>query len=103
MYDDNNSKENFLKIAELIKINFTDEEIDLEMPKMRGIFEWLDNIHNIKIPEEFFDEEVQFIDAKQGCMREDVVVDGGITEEILSNTKMSEYSYFKVRKIIEKD
>ncbi|CAK8163448.1 aspartyl-tRNA(Asn)/glutamyl-tRNA(Gln) amidotransferase subunit C [Candidatus Xenohaliotis californiensis] len=98
-------KEEFLKVAELIRIDFSDQEIDENISSMKQVFNWVESIANIEVSNNDFsrcsvwDDEI--VKMQGGKLRKDLVDDNNCMDSILSNAPNAEHGYFKVPKVLK--
>ncbi|MDD4700305.1 MAG: Asp-tRNA(Asn)/Glu-tRNA(Gln) amidotransferase subunit GatC [Oscillospiraceae bacterium] len=92
MFDTNLTKH----LAELSKINFTDDEIAVISNEMSEIISLMDTVTEYNIDETFASADpVQFSD-----LRKDEIKDSFPREEILKNAKGKSDTCFKVPKVV---
>jgi aspartyl-tRNA(Asn)/glutamyl-tRNA(Gln) amidotransferase subunit C len=86
------------RIAKLARIAITEDEAARLEGELSGILDWvaqLDEIDTTDVP-----PMTRVVDMKMK-MREDVVTDGDIADDVLSNAPEAEEHYFVVPKIVE--
>ncbi len=86
------------RIAKLARIAITEDEAARLEGELSGILDWvaqLDEIDTTDVP-----PMTRVVDMKMK-MREDVVSDGNIADDVLSNAPEAEEHYFVVPKIVE--
>ncbi len=91
------TKEEVLKIAQLVRIRLSDNEIQY-FSKELTMLDWIHNILSKVNTENVFPIRYGSIDTTTH-VRDDMINSDNIKEEILSNTK-SEHGYFVVPKVI---
>lgn len=92
------NKEQVEHIASLAKLKFSEEEIDGFATKFIEVLNYVDTLNEIEI--ESVEPTYQVNDHIQ-LLREDVVEKSLTREEVLQNTKESQYGYFKLLKVVE--
>ena len=86
------------RIARLARIRVTDAEATRLQTELSGIFDWIAMLNEVN---------VQGVEPLTGGaqmalkMREDVVNDGGIPEQLLANAPDRAGDYFAVPKVVE--
>ena len=86
------------RIAELARIQLSDEEADRLLPELNNILDWVEQL--AEVDTEGVEPLSAVIDQKMR-LREDAVTDGGIREKILSNAPEPQHGFFGVPKVIE--
>jgi aspartyl-tRNA(Asn)/glutamyl-tRNA(Gln) amidotransferase subunit C len=92
------NKEEILKLAELARLDITDEEAEAYKKDFEGILNYIDTIKNVDIEaDEFY--ETNFT---RNSMRDDndVYEAGSFTKDILAEAPNREGDYFKVKKVL---
>jgi aspartyl-tRNA(Asn)/glutamyl-tRNA(Gln) amidotransferase subunit C len=87
-------------IARLARIKVKDDELDALAGELNGVLAWVEQLQQV---------DVSGVEPMTGSvagamklkMREDVVTDGGIREDILANAPKSAAGFFAVPKVIE--
>jgi len=93
-------KDNVIKIANLSKISFKDDEIEKILVDLNQIIDWVDQLAEVntdKISPTFS----SFENDKGMKKREDIVSDGDYREDITINAPNSEEGFFLVPKVID--
>jgi aspartyl-tRNA(Asn)/glutamyl-tRNA(Gln) amidotransferase subunit C len=92
------NKEEILKLAELARLNITDEEAEAYKKDFEGILNYIDTIKNVDIEA----DELYETNFTRNSMREDndVYEAGSFSEAILAEAPHREGDYFKVRKVL---
>jgi aspartyl-tRNA(Asn)/glutamyl-tRNA(Gln) amidotransferase subunit C len=85
-------------IARLARIAMSDEELDRLVPELNNILGWVEQLGEVNT--DGIEPLTAVIDLKQR-LREDVVNDGNIREEILANAPEAQHGFFAVPKVIE--
>ena len=81
------SPEQVLHIAKLARIAMNDEELERLVPELNAIIGWVEQLATV-------------IDQKLR-LREDVVTDGDIRDDVLANAPEAQHGFFAVPKVIE--
>ncbi len=89
------------RIASLARIRLEEEEVGRMQAELNGILGWIEQLQ--AVPTEGVEPMAGGAPAGQPSMRmrEDVVTDGGIPEQILANAPHREGDYFGVPKVVE--
>ena len=91
-------KEEILHLAELARLNITDEEAEGYKKDFEGILNYIDIIKSVDIEfDEFYETNLT-----RNSMREDedVYSAGEFTEVLLAEAPQREGDYFKVKKVL---
>ncbi len=86
------------KVAKLARISLNDSEKEHMANELNGIIKWVEQLGEVNtdgVPQMFGHSGMTL------PMREDVVSDGGIQQDVLSNAPNAEYGCFAVPKVIE--
>ncbi len=91
-------KEEILHLAELARLEITDEEAEAYKKDFEGILGYIDLIKNVDIEFDDFYET----SSVQNAMREDdeVYEAGSFTEDLLAEAPHREGDYIKVKKVL---
>jgi aspartyl-tRNA(Asn)/glutamyl-tRNA(Gln) amidotransferase subunit C len=92
------SKEEVIRIAELVKLEFEKEEIDDFTEKLSLVLQYIDKLKEIDtdtIQPTYYPHKIK------GLMREDVVKKSLTKENVLSNALDKQDGYFKIPRILE--
>lgn len=88
------------KIARLARIHMNEADSIKMASELSKIFEVIDELQ--KVNTDNITETINIIDAfGKNSLREDVISDGDIQKEVLSNSKDAQYGCFSVPKVIE--
>jgi aspartyl-tRNA(Asn)/glutamyl-tRNA(Gln) amidotransferase subunit C len=85
-------------IASLARIAMSDEEIERLGPELNNILGWIEQLAEVNT--EGVEPLTAVIDQKLR-LRDDVVTEGDIRDEILANAPESQHGFFAVPKVIE--
>jgi aspartyl-tRNA(Asn)/glutamyl-tRNA(Gln) amidotransferase subunit C len=85
-------------IARLARIAMGDEEIAALAPELNNILGWVEQLDEVDT--DGVEPLTAVIDQKLR-LRDDVVNDGGIRDEILANAPEAQHGFFAVPKVIE--
>ncbi|MCO6417728.1 Asp-tRNA(Asn)/Glu-tRNA(Gln) amidotransferase subunit GatC [Siccirubricoccus sp. KC 17139] len=86
------------RIASLARIRLEEEEVGRMQAELNGILGWIEQLQSV---------DTEGVEPMAGGgavslrMREDVVTDGGIPEQVLANAPDREGEYFGVPKVVE--
>jgi aspartyl-tRNA(Asn)/glutamyl-tRNA(Gln) amidotransferase subunit C len=92
------STEQVRHIAKLARIAMSDEEIERLAPELNNILGWVEQLGEVNT--DGVEPLTAVIDVKQR-LRDDVVNDGNIRDEILANAPEAQHGFFAVPKVIE--
>ena len=85
-------------IAKLARIGMSDAEIEALVPELNNILGWVEQLGEVDT--DGVEPLTAVIDQKLR-LRDDVVNDGGIRDEILANAPEAPHGFFAVPKVIE--
>ena len=85
-------------IAKLARIGMSDAEIEALVPELNNILGWVEQLGEVDT--DGVEPLTAVIDQKLR-LRDDVVNDGGIRDEILANAPEAQHGFFAVPKVIE--
>ena len=85
-------------IARLARIAMSDEEIERLAPELNNILGWVEQLGEVNT--EGVDPLTAVIDQKLR-LRDDVVTEGNIRDEVLANAPEAQHGFFAVPKVIE--
>ncbi|HEY7958911.1 MAG TPA: Asp-tRNA(Asn)/Glu-tRNA(Gln) amidotransferase subunit GatC [Sphingomicrobium sp.] len=85
-------------IAKLARIAMSDEEIERLAPELNNILGWVEQLGEVNT--DGVEPLTAVIDQKLR-LRDDVVTEGNIRDEILANTPEAQHGFFAVPKVIE--
>ncbi len=92
------STEQVRHIAKLARIAMSDEEIQRLAPELNNILGWVEQLAEVNT--DGVEPLTAVIDQKLR-MRDDVVTDGNIRDEVLANAPEAQHGFFAVPKVIE--
>jgi aspartyl-tRNA(Asn)/glutamyl-tRNA(Gln) amidotransferase subunit C len=85
-------------IAKLARIGMSDGEIDALVPELNNILGWVEQL--AEVDTDGVAPLTAVIDQKLR-LRDDVVNDGGIRDDVLANAPEAQHGFFAVPKVIE--
>jgi aspartyl-tRNA(Asn)/glutamyl-tRNA(Gln) amidotransferase subunit C len=85
-------------IARLARIKMSDAEIEALAPELNNILGWIEQLAEVNT--DGVEPLTAVIDTKLR-LRDDVVTDGNIRDEVLANAPGAEHGFFAVPKVIE--
>lgn len=85
-------------IAKLARIAMTDEELERFVPELNNILGWVDQLGEVDT--DGIEPLATVIDQKLR-LRDDVVDDGEVRDEVLANAPDAQHGFFAVPKVIE--
>ena len=86
------------KIASLARIAATEAEVAAMVPELNNILGWVEQLGEVDTAGI---EPLAAVIPNTLRLREDVVTDGGIREQVLRNAPVAEHGFFAVPKVIE--
>jgi len=92
------SPEQVRHIAKLARIAMSDEELDRLLPELNNILGWVEQLGEVNT--DGVQPLTAVIDQKLR-LREDVVNDGNIRDQVLANAPEAQHGFFAVPKVIE--
>jgi len=92
------STEQVRHIAKLARIAMSDEEIERLAPELNNILGWVEQLGEVNT--EGVEPLTAVIDQKLR-LRDDVVTEGNIRDEVLANAPEAQHGFFAVPKVIE--
>ena len=92
------STEQVRHIARLARIAMSDEEIERLVPELNNILGWVEQLSEVDTGG--VEPLTAVIDQKLR-LRDDVVTDGNIRDEVLANAPEAQHGFFAVPKVIE--
>jgi aspartyl-tRNA(Asn)/glutamyl-tRNA(Gln) amidotransferase subunit C len=85
-------------IAKLARIGMSDAEIEALVPELNNILGWVEQLGEVDTDGV---EPLTAVIDQQLRLRDDVVNDGNIRDEILANAPEAQHGFFAVPKVIE--
>ncbi len=85
-------------IAKLARIAMSDGEIEALVPELNNILGWVDQLSQVNTDGV---EPLTAVIANTLRLREDVVTDGNVRDDVLANAPNAEHGFFAVPKVIE--
>ena len=85
-------------IAKLARIAVSDAEVEALAPELNNILGWIEQLGEVDVDGV---EPMTAVIPNKLRLRDDVVTDGGIRDEILANAPAAEHGFFAVPKVIE--
>jgi aspartyl-tRNA(Asn)/glutamyl-tRNA(Gln) amidotransferase subunit C len=92
------SSEQVRHIAKLARIGMSDAEIEALVPELNNILGWVEQLGEVNT--DGVEPLTAVIDQKLR-LRDDVVTEGNIRDEILANAPEAQHGFFAVPKVIE--
>jgi aspartyl-tRNA(Asn)/glutamyl-tRNA(Gln) amidotransferase subunit C len=92
------SPEQVRHIAKLARIAMSDDELERLLPELNNILGWVEQLGEVNT--DGVEPLTAVIDQKLR-VRDDVVNDGNIRDEILMNAPEAQHGFFAVPKVIE--
>ena len=92
------SSEQVRHIAKLARIAMSEEELARLVPELNNILGWVEQLGEINT--DGVEPLATVVDQKLR-LRDDVVNDGNIREEVLANAPEAQHGFFAVPKVIE--
>lgn len=85
-------------IAKLARIAVSEAEAEAMVPELNGILHWVEQLQEVDVTGV---EPMTAVIPNKMRMRQDIVTDGGIRDEVLENAPVAEHGFFAVPKVIE--
>ena len=92
------TKDDVRKVARLSRIAVTDAHDEELVGELNGILNWIDQLNEVDVDGV---EPMTSVVETTLPMREDVVTDGNIQDQVLANAPRSEDGFFVVPKAVE--
>ena len=92
------TKDDVRKVARLSRIAVPEEKLETLAGELTGIMGWIEQLNEVDIDGV---EPMTSVVAANLPMREDVVTDGGIQDQVLANAPKSDVGFFVVPKSVE--
>jgi aspartyl-tRNA(Asn)/glutamyl-tRNA(Gln) amidotransferase subunit C len=92
------STEQVRHIAKLARIAMSDEEIERLAPELNNILGWVEQLGEVDT--DGVEPLTAVIDQKLR-LRDDIVTEGNIRDEVLANAPEAQHGFFAVPKVIE--
>lgn len=91
-------KETVAKIANLARIEVSEDELESTMGELNNILDWIEQLSEVNTDGV---EAMTSVVAARLPRREDKVTDGGYRDQVLKNAPHAEHGFFAVPKVIE--
>jgi aspartyl-tRNA(Asn)/glutamyl-tRNA(Gln) amidotransferase subunit C len=85
-------------IAKLARIAVSDEEVAALEPELNNILGWIEQLGEVDVTGV---QPMTAVIPNELRMRQDVINDGGIRDDVLANAPNAEHGFFAVPKVIE--
>ena len=85
-------------IAKLARIGMTDAEVEALVPEINNILGWVEQLGEVNTDGV---EPLATVIDQRLRLRDDVVNDGNIRDEVLANAPEAQHGFFAVPKVIE--
>ncbi|HEX6072027.1 MAG TPA: Asp-tRNA(Asn)/Glu-tRNA(Gln) amidotransferase subunit GatC [Sphingomicrobium sp.] len=92
------SHEQVRHIAKLARIAMSDEELERLVPELNNILDWVEQLGEVDTDGV---EPLATVIDQQLRLRDDIVSDGNIREDVLANAPDAQHGFFAVPKVIE--
>ena len=86
------------KVAGLARIAISDAEAEALVPELNNILGWIEQLQEVDTSSV---EPMTAVIANQLRLRDDVVTEGDIRDQVLANAPQAEHGFFAVPKVIE--
>lgn len=86
------------KIASLARIAVSNAEVEATVPELNNILRWVEQLAEVDVTGV---EPLTAVIPNHLRLRDDVVSDGGIRDQVLANAPAPEHGFFGVPKVIE--
>jgi len=91
-------KETVAKIANLARIEVSEDELESTVGELNNILDWVEQLSEVNTDGV---EAMTSVVAADLPRREDKVTDGGYRDQVLKNAPQAEHGFFAVPKVIE--
>lgn len=85
-------------IARLARIAVSDAEAEALAPELSNILGWIEQLQEVDVSGV---APMTAVIPNHLRLRDDIVTDGGIREDVLANAPVAEHGFFAVPKVIE--
>jgi aspartyl-tRNA(Asn)/glutamyl-tRNA(Gln) amidotransferase subunit C len=85
-------------IAKLARIAVSDAEVEALAPELSNILGWIEQLSEVDVAGV---EPMTAVIPNSLRLRDDIVTEGNIRDEILANAPLAEHGFFAVPKVIE--
>jgi aspartyl-tRNA(Asn)/glutamyl-tRNA(Gln) amidotransferase subunit C len=92
------SPEQVRHIAKLARIAMSDDELDRLLPELNNILGWVEQLGEVNTDGV---EPLTAVTDQKLRLRDDVVNDGNIRDQVLANAPEAQHGFFAVPKVIE--
>ena len=86
------------KVASLARIAISDADAERLAPEFSNILGWIEQLGEVDTSSV---EPMTAVIPNTLRLRDDVVTDGGIREDVLANAPLAEHGFFTVPKVVE--
>ncbi len=86
------------KVAALARIKLNVAEVAAMVPEFNAILDWVEQLGEVDVSGV---EPMTAVIANTLRLREDVITDGGVRDQVLANAPAAEHGFFGVPKVIE--
>ena len=86
------------KVASLARIAISDDDTQRLAPELSNILGWIEQLGEVDTSSV---QPMTAVIPNKLRLRDDVVTDGGIRDEVLANAPQAEHGFFAVPKVIE--
>ena len=91
-------KETVKKVAFLSRLKIEEDKIEATEREFNKILQWIEQLGEVNT---YGVEPLVSVNDCSLQMRQDIVNDGNLAEQVLANAPMKEYGYFGVPKVVE--
>ena len=85
-------------IAKLARISVSDAEVEALAPELSNILGWIEQLQEVDVTGV---QPMTAVIPNKLRLRDDVVTEGGIRDDVLKNAPVAEHGFFAVPKVIE--
>jgi aspartyl-tRNA(Asn)/glutamyl-tRNA(Gln) amidotransferase subunit C len=86
------------RVAFLSRLKIEDERLEETKQEFNGILSWVEQLNEVETTAV---EPLVSVNEDTLPLRDDVVNDGNLKDQVLQNAPMQEYGYFAVPKVVE--
>ncbi len=86
------------KVASLARIAISDDDAERLAPELSNILGWIEQLGEVDTASV---QPMTAVIPNKLRLRDDVVTDGGVRDDVLANAPQAEHGFFAVPKVIE--
>lgn len=86
------------RIASLARLAVSEAEAEALVPELNGLLHWVEQLGEVNTDGV---EPLAAVIPNRLRLRDDIVTDGGVRDQLLANAPQAEHGFFAVPKVIE--